>query len=160
MKPQSLIKHCHCTCFHSVSLSPTAALARCPWEEVLLLLHFKNGSWGLPIMPCGGCFLFSWLARGQYGFVTHSCLSVCYIFANEYIYINEFLREHDLDRTALCLCIQTVQAVVISETSWITMYITWAWMWVSLDGLTGIGIFIVLRMYIYNWRLVYLIIYN
>ncbi len=146
MKPQSLIKHCHCTCFHSFSLSPTAALARCPWEEELLLLHFKNGSWGLP-MPCGGCFSlcfpFSWLARGQYGFVTHSCLSVCYIFANEYIYINEFLREHDLDRTALCLCIQTVQAVVISETSCITMYITWAWMWVSLDGLTGIGIFIV-----------------
>lgn len=55
-------------------------------------------------------------------FCDHSCLSVCYIFANEYIYINEFLREHDLDRTALCLCIQTVQAVVISETSCITIH--------------------------------------
>ncbi len=81
-------------------------------------------------------FLADWLESSMF-FVTHSCLSVCYIFANKYAYKWVFYGSMTLTDT-LCLCIQTLQAVVISETSWIAMYTTWAWMWVSLHGLTGV----------------------
>lgn len=106
-------------------------------------------------------FLADWL-EGIMVFETHSCLSVCYIFANEYTY--KWVFKGAWSWLSCFVSLYTdLQTVVISETSCIVMYITWAQMWVSLDGLTGIRIFffyLFLKMYIYNWRLGYLIIYN
>lgn len=148
MKPQSLIKHCHCTSTHLnkhtlnglfsfllLCLWPMVPGRRSSCQFLFYFLFFKNGSWGLPNMSCDGffplCFLqwVSWLAGGLYGFLWPILVCQYAIYLQMSIHINEFLREsheHDPEWTILCLCMQTVHAVVIPETSCFAIYVTCA----------------------------------
>lgn len=100
LKPQSLIKHCHCSPFSHLNDSYCAPVA---WKEVLSTLFLKNGSRIFPLRLAVDVFsheLADWLEGSVVSCDSFLFVSVLYTCRLS-IHINEFLRESNL-RESVC----------------------------------------------------------